>query len=129
VRYTKDIRYLRLTSPPLDVGQRRRLAGDLTDLVARLLTPPPGRGRPTAEDMRARTTVHFTPYDPEGFAIGGKMMADTGARDVTVDFSDWGLLLRRQQVIARAITDVLAQVLDLEDLDAVNARFPPFPAP
>ena len=61
VGYTKDMPYLRLTSPPLDAGQRRGLAGDLTDLVVRLLTPPPGRGRPTAEDTRARTTVHFTP--------------------------------------------------------------------
>lgn len=115
--------YLRVTSPPLDAEQRRRLAVDLTDLVVRLLTPPPGRGRPTAEDMRSRTTVHFTPYEPDAFAIGGKMMVDTGGRDVTVEFSDWGLSLRRQQVIARAITDLLARLLDVEDLSAVNVRF------
>lgn len=45
--------------------------------------------------------MHFTPYEPDGFAIGGKMMADTGGRDVTVEFSDGGLSLRCQRVIAR----------------------------
>jgi phenylpyruvate tautomerase PptA (4-oxalocrotonate tautomerase family) len=115
--------YLRLTSPPVDAEHRRRLAVELTDLVVRLLTPPPGRGRPTAEDMPARTTVHFTPYDPDGLAIGGTMMADSGGRDVTVEFSDWGLSLRRQKVIARELTDVLARLLDVEDTDAVNVRF------
>ncbi|MEZ0364461.1 4-oxalocrotonate tautomerase family protein [Mycobacterium sp. pUA109] len=116
--------YLRLTSPPIDAEHRRRLAVELTDLVVRLLTPPPGRGRPTADDMRARTTVHFTPYDPDGLAVGRTMLADTGGRDVTVEFSDWGLSLRRQQVIAREITNLLARLLDLgDDLDAVNVRF------
>ena len=50
------------------------------------------------------------------------MMADTGGRDVTVEFSDWGLSLHRQQVLAREITDLLARVLDIDDRDAVNVR-------
>ncbi|MBV8863722.1 MAG: hypothetical protein JO082_12045 [Mycobacterium sp.] len=115
--------YLRLTSPPVDTEQRHRLAVELTDLVVRLLTPPPGRGRPTAEDTRARTTVQFTPYDPDALAIGGTMMADSGGRDVTLEFSDWGLSLRRQKVIAHELTDALSRLLGVEDIDAVNVRF------
>ncbi len=39
-----------------------------------------------------------------------------------MEFSDWRLSLRRQQVIARELTNLLAGLLDVEDTDAVNVR-------
>jgi hypothetical protein len=52
--------YLRITCPALDPERRREIADALTDAVVELFTPPRG---PSADDIRARTTVHYTSYD------------------------------------------------------------------
>ena len=59
--------YLKLTCPQLDTVQRERVAHELTEEVVRL---NPSRFL-TADQLRERCTVHFTPYEPDGMAIGG----------------------------------------------------------
>jgi len=61
--------YLRVTCPPLTADRRRQVAEELTAVVVELFTPPRG---PSAEDIRARTTVHFAVYGPDELFVGGR---------------------------------------------------------
>jgi phenylpyruvate tautomerase PptA (4-oxalocrotonate tautomerase family) len=119
--------YMKLTTPELSVEQREQIARQLTEAVVRLMAPPGGRG-PTAQELRERCTVHFTPYEPTMMAIGGKLMRDRAEKDVTMEFSDWGLSLNHLRLLARELTPVLAKLFGMEgQLDHVNIRFHPYP--
>ena len=85
--------YLKLTTPETTTEQRERIARELTDLVVQVMIPRNGRG-PSADELRERCTVHFTPYEPTTMAIGGVLMRDRKEQDVTVEFSDWGMGVR-----------------------------------
>ena len=61
--------YLRLTGPVLDAERRVAVAARLTDAVVELFTPPRG---PSADEIRGRTTVHFTSYGADGLFVGGR---------------------------------------------------------
>ena len=93
--------YMKLTSAAQAPKARAQIARELTDAVVRLMTPPFGRGLPP-EALRERCTVHFTPYEDDAFAIGGRMMADRNEKEVTMEFADWGLNVRRQRRLAGA---------------------------
>jgi hypothetical protein len=57
-----------------------------------------------------------------------KLTRDRGERDVTMEFSDWGLHARMQRRLARELTPVLAKLFAMEQqLDHVNIRFHPYP--
>ena len=56
--------YLRLTCPSLSAARRRQIAGELTDLLVDLFTPPRG---PSQEEIRS-STVHFTSYNSDASA-------------------------------------------------------------
>ncbi len=95
--------YLRLTCPPLTDDRQRRVAEELTAVVVELFTPPRG---PSADDIRARTTVHFATYGPDQLFVGGRA-ATTEDPDVTVELSDWSMSTRRQARVAARLTPVL----------------------
>ena len=119
--------YVTLTTPPLSLDDRQRIAHDLTEAVVRLMTPANGRGL-SPDELRERCTVHFTPYEDDMLAIGGKLMRDREEKDVTMEFSDWGLNTRRQRKLARELTPLLASFFGLgTQLDHVNIRFHPYP--
>lgn len=114
--------YLRVTCPPLTADRRRQVAEELTAVVVELFTPPRG---PSAEDIRARTTVHFAVYGPDELFVGGRP-ATTEDPDVTVELSDWSMSTRAQARGAARLTPVLVALFGAQP-DAVNLRFHPYP--
>lgn len=119
--------YLRLTCPELEAQRRQAIATRLTDAINDLLFNP--RGRPTREELRERTTVHFTPYAAGELFIGGRTPAERGASDITLELSDWGMSARRRRRLAWALTPVLAEVFGVPRAawDNVNIRFHAYP--
>jgi hypothetical protein len=81
--------YLKLTTPSLSEADRERVARELTEAVVRLMTPANGRGL-SADELRERCTVHFTPYEPTSLAIGGILMRDRPHQDYTAKFHPAG---------------------------------------
>jgi phenylpyruvate tautomerase PptA (4-oxalocrotonate tautomerase family) len=95
--------YLRITCPALDPERRREIADALTDAVVELFTPPRG---PSADDIRARTTVHYTSYDANELFVGGRP-ATTETPDVTVELSDWSMSTRQKRRVTARLTPLL----------------------
>jgi phenylpyruvate tautomerase PptA (4-oxalocrotonate tautomerase family) len=114
--------YLRVTCPTVEADRRRDIARQLTDLVVELFTPPRG---PSADDIRARTTVHFTAYGDDELFVGGDARQGGGA-DVTVEVSDWSMSVRQQRRVAATLTPLLIAVFDTKS-DSVNLRFHAYP--
>ncbi|MCT9112586.1 4-oxalocrotonate tautomerase family protein [Streptomyces mirabilis] len=91
----------------LSLEERRALAETLTDAV---LVPEVGRFAPAA---RPGFQVHFVEREPDMMAIGGRLLADSGAGldvmviDVAVMDGDW-----RREVRAEAIERVLAAMTE-----------------
>jgi phenylpyruvate tautomerase PptA (4-oxalocrotonate tautomerase family) len=119
--------YLRITCPPLSEERRRAVAADLTALINDLLYSP--RGRLTREELRERTTVHFVPYSDGELFIGGRTPTERGARDLTVEISDWNMSVRQQRRIAADLTPQLARLwaIPASQLDNINVRFHSYP--
>lgn len=113
--------YLRVTCPALAATERRTAADALTAAVVELFTPPRG---PSRDDIRARTTVHFTCYGNDELFIGGLPTSPPG--DVTVELSDWHMSTRQQRKTAAALTPVLVRLFGAEP-DSVNIRFHSYP--
>lgn len=88
--------YLRVTCPALDAAGRIEIAESLTATIVELFTAPRG---PSADDIRARTTVHFVSYHEAELFVGGRA-ANAGAPDVTVEISDWSSSTRQQRRVA-----------------------------
>ena len=120
--------YLRIHCPERPPEEKRTIAIALTDAVVDLNFAPHPRA-PTKEEIRARTTVHFTCYRQEDFFIGGQTPSERGAPDISVEYSDWALHPRRQRRVAAALTPLLARLFNVgpEHLDDVNIRFHPYP--
>jgi phenylpyruvate tautomerase PptA (4-oxalocrotonate tautomerase family) len=114
--------YLRITCPALPAGRRSEVARALTDAVVELFTPPWGV---SADDIRQRTTVHFTAYQDDELFIGAQP-ATAGRPDVTVELSDWSMSTRQQARVATALTPLLESLFGAET-DAVNVRFHSYP--
>ena len=115
--------YLRITCSELDAQTRRSIAERLTDEVNDLFYNP--RAKITRAELRDRTTVHFTPYGDEELFIGGRTPLERGARDITVELSDWNMSTRLRRRIARVLTPALAEAFGVPptDLDGINLRF------
>lgn len=114
--------YLRVTCPDMDPTRRRNIAEELTIAVVELFTPPRG---PSAADIRARTTVHFTSYGADELFVAGCAAIDQRP-DVTIELSDWSMSTRQQARVAAVLTPRLVQLFDTEP-DAVNLRFHSYP--
>lgn len=117
--------YMKVTCAEIDTAARARIAQGLTDAVVLLNAS----AHIEPDDLREHCTVHFTPYQPDGLAIGGRLIGDRTEADVTMEYSDWALSRRRQRRLARELTPVLAALFHMEkQLDHVNIRFHPYPA-
>lgn len=114
--------YLRITGPVLDAGRRVTVATRLTDAVVELFTPPRG---PSADDIRSRTTVHFTPYGTDELFVGGRAARGEDP-DVTVELSDWSMSTRQQSRAAAALSPLIGELYGA-DRDSVNLRFHSYP--
>ena len=114
--------YLRLTCSSFPAARRRQIAGELTDLLVDLFTPPRG---PSQQEIRSRSTVHFTSYHPDEVFVGGRA-AGPDRPDVTAEISDWSMSRRQQARVAARLTPVLSSLFDAES-DAVNVRFHSYP--
>jgi len=110
--------YLRLTCPALPAARRRQIAGELTDLLVELFTPPRG---PSRQEIRSRSTVHFTSYNPDELFVGDRA-ASPDQPDVTAEISDWSMSQRQQARVAASLTPVLSSIFGAES-DAVNVGF------
>jgi phenylpyruvate tautomerase PptA (4-oxalocrotonate tautomerase family) len=115
--------YMKLSCPDVSSIKRQEIAATLTNAVVQLNATR----SVSANDLRERCTVHFTPYAPDGLAIGGRLMRDRPEPDVTMEYSDWSISMRRRRRLAAALTPLLAQFFGLSNqLDHVNIRFHPY---
>lgn len=122
--------YLKITCPELDsldAKRRAAIATRLTKVVNDLFYQP--RGPTTREELRERTTIHFTPYAEADLFIGGRTPTERGAADLTVELSDWGMSVRQRRRVARVLTPILADLFCLppEGVEGINIRFHPYP--
>ena len=95
------------------------VAGGLVNPYARL----------TREELRERTTVHFTAYGENELFIGGRTPAERNAIDLTVELSDWSMSVKQQRRIAQRLTPLLAELFDIPPAgrNGINIRFHPYP--
>ncbi len=107
--------------------RRRQIAERLTLEINDLFFNP--SARITREELRERTTVHFTPYRENELFIGARTPAERGAIDLTVELSDWSMSRKQQRRIARHLTPVLADLFEVPPagLEGINIRFHPYP--
>lgn len=119
--------YLRITCPEVPDHRRRAIAERLTAAINDLFFNP--RARLTREELRERTTVHFTVYRENELFIGARTPEQRHAIDVTLELSDWSMSVRQQRRIAHNLTPVVAEVFDVPatGLDGINIRFHSYP--
>jgi phenylpyruvate tautomerase PptA (4-oxalocrotonate tautomerase family) len=97
--------YLRLSSLPLDDTTKRHLADELTATVLDILP----------EAKPEWTSVHFTPFAPEDFAIAGRLVSEGGIADTHLDISAPEVDERRWFALRNRLTDVLIEALGIPD--------------
>src|SRR6476646_10026896 len=104
--HSRRVPYLRITGPVLHAERRVAVAARLTDAVVELFTPPRG---PSADDIRSRTTVHFTSYSSDELFVGGRAARGEDP-DVTVELSDWLMSTRQQSRAAAALSPLVGEL-------------------
>jgi phenylpyruvate tautomerase PptA (4-oxalocrotonate tautomerase family) len=97
--------YLRLSSLPLDEQTKRHLADELTATVLDIL----------AGEKPEWTSVHFTPFEPDDFAIGGRLVSDGAIPDTHLELSAPGVDEKRWFALRNRLTDVLIEALAIPD--------------
>ena len=119
--------YIRITSPDLPAGERRRIAERITAAINDLFFEP--HSPISREELRERTTVHFTPYGESELFIGGRTPQERGGVDVTLELSDWNMSLHLQRKVAASLTEAVAELFSIsqEAIDQINIRFHPYP--
>ncbi len=119
--------YLRITCPEMPWQRRREIAGQLTQAMNDLFFDP--RARLTRDELRERTTVHFTTYRDNELFVGGRTPEERDATDLTVELSDWSMSVKQQRRIAKHLTAFLAELFDVppDGRDGINIRFHPYP--
>jgi len=107
--------YLRVASLPLDPEAKRRLADELTATVLDIL---PGQ-------KPEWTTVHFTPFLADEFAVAGRLVEDGATSDIHLELAAPEVVDEKQWIALRnRLTDVLCEELeiDLADRWHVNVK-------
>ena len=100
--------YLRVASLPLEAEAKRRLADELTATVLDIL---PGQ-------KPEWTTVHFTPFLADEFAVAGRLVEDGATSDVHLELSAPEVVDDKQWVALRnRLTDVICEELDIDLAD------------
>lgn len=102
--------YLRITCPEMPAQRRRAIAEQLTEAVNDLFYSP--RARLTREELRERTTVHFTAYRENELFIGARTPEERNDVDLTVELSDWNMSVKQQRRIAQHLTPLLGTFRD-----------------
>ena len=95
--------YLRLSSLPLDDATKRHLADELTATVLDIL---PGQ---TPEG----TSVHFTPFAPDDFAVAGRLVSDGAIADTHLDISAPEVDEKGWFALRNRLTDILIEALGI----------------
>jgi phenylpyruvate tautomerase PptA (4-oxalocrotonate tautomerase family) len=99
--------YLRLSSLPLDEETKRHLADELTATVLDVL----------ADQKAEWTSVHFTPFDPEDFAIAGRLVCDGAIPDTHLELSATDVDEKSWFALRNRLTDVLVESLGIAESD------------
>jgi phenylpyruvate tautomerase PptA (4-oxalocrotonate tautomerase family) len=101
--------YLRFYTPELTVEQKRDIARDITEAMLRALRLP--------LEARDWTIVHFFPFSPENYAVGGVLSSDSGVVDYHLEVSDRSLTQPMRERIVAEVTPTLVRLLGLKDDD------------
>lgn len=119
--------YLKITCMVLETENYTNIAHALTDAVNDLFYNP--KAHLTREELRERTTIHFTPYLENEFYIGGKTTSQRKQQDITIEISDWYMSVKQQKKLARELTPIVARLFSVADsqLDNINLRFYSYP--
>ncbi len=99
--------YLRLSSLPLEESAKRHLADELTATVLDILP----------DEKPEWTSVHFTPFQPDDFAIAGRLVSDGGIADTHLEISAPGVDEKSWFALRNRLTDVLVEALAIPDHD------------
>jgi phenylpyruvate tautomerase PptA (4-oxalocrotonate tautomerase family) len=99
--------YLRLSSLPLGESTKRHLADELTATVLDILP----------DEKPEWTSVHFTPFQPDDFAIAGRLVSDGGIADTHLEISAPGVDEKSWFALRNRLTDVLVEALAIPDHD------------
>ena len=97
--------YLRLSSLPLDDATKRHLADELTSTVLDILP----------DQKPEWTSVHFTPFAPDDFAIAGRLVSEGAIADTHLDISAPEVDERSWFALRNRLTDVLIEALGIPD--------------
>jgi phenylpyruvate tautomerase PptA (4-oxalocrotonate tautomerase family) len=97
--------YLRLSSLPLDDATKRHLADELTSTVLDVLT----------DQKPEWATVHFTPFEPNEFAVAGRLVSDGAIADTHLEISAPEVDEKSWFALRNRLTDVLIEALGIPD--------------
>ncbi|MDP9105416.1 MAG: hypothetical protein M3N49_05735 [Candidatus Eremiobacteraeota bacterium] len=97
--------YLRLSSLPLDDATKRHLADELTATVLDVLT----------DQKPEWATVHFTPFEPNDFAVAGRLVSDGAIPDTHLEISATDVDEKSWFALRNRLTDVLIEALGIPD--------------
>ena len=97
--------YLRLSSLPLDDATKRHLADELTSTVLDVLT----------DQKPEWATVHFTPFEPNDFAVAGRLVSDGAIPDTHLEISAPDVDEKSWFALRNRLTDVLIEALGIPD--------------
>jgi phenylpyruvate tautomerase PptA (4-oxalocrotonate tautomerase family) len=97
--------YLRLSSLPLDDATKRHLADELTSTVLDVLT----------DQKPEWATVHFTPFEPNDFAVAGRLVSDGAIADTHLEISAPEVDEKSWFALRNRLTDVLIEALGIPD--------------
>jgi phenylpyruvate tautomerase PptA (4-oxalocrotonate tautomerase family) len=99
--------YVRVSTLPLDLDTKRRLADELTATVLDVLP----------EERPEWTSVHFTPFDAESFATGSRLVSDGAPAHMHLELAVAEIDERAWFALRNRLTDVLADQLNIADAD------------
>ena len=103
--YDQSMPYLRLSSLPLDDATKRHLADELTSTVLDVLT----------DQKPEWATVHFTPFEPDDFAVAGRLVSDGAIADTHLEISATDVDEKSWFALRNRLTDVLIEALGIPD--------------
>lgn len=101
--YEHVMPYLRLSCLPLDDATKRHLADELTSTVLDVLT----------DQKPEWATVHFTPFEPNEFAVAGRLVSDGAIPDTHLELSATDVDEKSWFALRNRLTDVLVEALGI----------------
>ncbi len=107
IGYEFTMPYLRLSSLPLGESAKRHLADELTATVLDILP----------DEKPEWTSVHFTPFQADEFAIAGRLVSDGGIADTHLEISAPGVDEKSWFALRNRLTDVLVEALGIPEAE------------